>query len=729
MVEGLQRGSTLSTGPQPAEFPLPADLDLAPVVFRDGLGERHLHADRRTGTLVELWRLRPELAAYRTAVTEQARALDGFEHPRFARVRGVVTTPEGRLTIVSDHVPGLRLSALQQLVRDRQEVVDVDAALYIARSMLRALGAFEERTDLTHGAVGLERTVLTPRGRLVLLEPVLGTAFERIGLAAGAVWRLCGVARPLASPGASHPDVVQVAVALLSLLLGRPLARDEYPDLVDRLLLEAAETTPLGRTRPLSEELREWLDTALGRSRERGFRSRRDARAAFEGMIARCGFYTATRDALVALVERIGEAPRDLVRLPVGAPAGAPAYAEEAPAHRAPAARADSTDQGLSATEPVVAPEPIPTSVTTEAPAVGADGQSVAAVAASPVSAQLDTHAAIASRDHADRPASPIVVSTSTIGLAPAGTEQPVASVASRPPVGIRLKDAVEPRPTRPAAEVPTTNDAIELARPDALPSRGANPSRRRWLRAAAAVLMLAAVDGQALRLAPWPRKASSEPVAAAPPAPSAARPSTGGLHITTDPPGARVTVDGTARGLAPLVISDLAPGRHTVLVESERGTVRRTVRIQANETTTLHVAVFAGFLAVSAPIELQIFEDGQLLGTAGSGQMLLAPGRHELEFVNEALAFRHRRAVEIRPGALAAVVVEPPPGTVHLDSTPPAEVWIDGQRIGETPLADVAVPIGTREVVFKHPTLGERREVITVTAAGPVRVAVTFAP
>ena len=50
---------------------------------------------------------------------------------------------------------------------------------------------------------------------------------------------------------------------------------------------------------------------------------------------------------------------------------------------------------------------------------------------------------------------------------------------------------------------------------------------------------------------------------------------------------------------------------------------------------------------------------------------------------------------------------------TLKLTSTPAgAEVWIDGKPFGETPLGNLEVPIGTHELLLRHPDVGEHRHV-----------------
>lgn len=61
------------------------------------------------------------------------------------------------------------------------------------------------------------------------------------------------------------------------------------------------------------------------------------------------------------------------------------------------------------------------------------------------------------------------------------------------------------------------------------------------------------------------------------------------------------------------------------------------------------------------------------------------------------------------------------------MNAQPWADVWIDGRQYGETPLANLNIPIGDHEVVFRHPELGERRVTVTVRADQPTRVSASF--
>jgi hypothetical protein len=80
---------------------------------------------------------------------------------------------------------------------------------------------------------------------------------------------------------------------------------------------------------------------------------------------------------------------------------------------------------------------------------------------------------------------------------------------------------------------------------------------------------------------------------------------------------------------------------------------------------------------------------------------------------------------VTVAPGQVAPVKVEWPNGSMALNAQPWAEVWIDGERVGETPVGNVAVPIGPHEVLFRHPDLGEHVVRTTVTLTAPTRLSV----
>jgi hypothetical protein len=201
-----------------------------------------------------------------------------------------------------------------------------------------------------------------------------------------------------------------------------------------------------------------------------------------------------------------------------------------------------------------------------------------------------------------------------------------------------------------------------------------------------------------------------------------------GRLDVTSEPVGAQVTLDGTPRGVTPVVLTDVVPGQRRVVISNSAATISRTVSVKPGVTATVVASLVqapasAGWLAVDSPIELQVWEDGQIVGTTIAGLMLPA-GLHHFEFVSPPLGFRTESSVTIPAGKTVKTSVTLPNGTLSINAVPWAEVWLDGRGLGTTPIGNVSVPIGTHEIVWKHPELGERRQSVTVTTKAPVRIA-----
>jgi hypothetical protein len=215
--------------------------------------------------------------------------------------------------------------------------------------------------------------------------------------------------------------------------------------------------------------------------------------------------------------------------------------------------------------------------------------------------------------------------------------------------------------------------------------------------------------------------------------------PTTGMLVVHSQPQGAHVTVDGTPRGVTPITIEGLSSGDHEVVLQSGAATSRHTVKVLAGTTASLVAPAMeaaappaaegpvSGWISVKAPFLIEIREDGNLIGTTETARLMLASGRHELQFVNSSLGYSQTRTVHVLPGRVASLSIDLPQGIVNLNASPWAEVWIDGRRVGDTPIGNLAVPIGPHEIVFRHPEFGEKKQAVSVTTGAPVRVSVSM--
>jgi hypothetical protein len=206
----------------------------------------------------------------------------------------------------------------------------------------------------------------------------------------------------------------------------------------------------------------------------------------------------------------------------------------------------------------------------------------------------------------------------------------------------------------------------------------------------------------------------------------------TGDLQVRTDPSGAKVIVDGQTRGASPVTVTGLAPGNHVVILQNDLGSVNEDVTIQPGATASLVVplkapqgAPVSGWISINAPAELQVFESDKLLGTSRTDRIMVAAGRHDIEVSNEALGYRSTQSIQVAPGQVARIRPDWPQGTIAINATPWANVTLDNKDLGETPVGNTSVPVGTHEVIFRHPQLGEQRFTVTVTANTPARLSV----
>ena len=217
-----------------------------------------------------------------------------------------------------------------------------------------------------------------------------------------------------------------------------------------------------------------------------------------------------------------------------------------------------------------------------------------------------------------------------------------------------------------------------------------------RWVSVALAVVVIveAVVIGRLLSTSSGPPAAEAKPVASVPAAATQVQP------IEQPPVAAPAPV--------PLV-----PATATVATKLPE---IRTLQPPAP-------AVRSGGFRISAPIELHVLDGERVIGSTAEGPVMTAAGKHELDFVNSAIGFRVRQAVEVKPGQIVTVTVPVPNGTLNINAQPWASILLDGNAVGETPLGNLSVVPGEHEIVFRHPQLGERRERTIVRSGVETRV------
>ena len=265
------------------------------------------------------------------------------------------------------------------------------------------------------------------------------------------------------------------------------------------------------------------------------------------------------------------------------------------------------------------------------------------------------------------------------------------------------------------------------------IPSAPSRFRRKDWMlpAAAAALLVVCGSIGVSIDASAWAATAkkalaSAIPVASSKPEVTAAAadaPPTGDLLIESTPKGVGVTVDGTPRGKTPLTVTGLSPGRHKVVLEASDGViVRREVVVRAGERAVTSELMVSGWLAVASRIPVEVHLNGQRIGISGD-QIALSPGRHKVTFVNKRYNVRETHTVDVTAGSMASHTLKLPTGSLNVEAPAGAQVFVDGDRIGETPIRGASVAVGTRDVAIRHPSFGDLREAIDVRHGATVTV------
>ena len=238
----------------------------------------------------------------------------------------------------------------------------------------------------------------------------------------------------------------------------------------------------------------------------------------------------------------------------------------------------------------------------------------------------------------------------------------------------------------------------------------------------------------EAIQVTAGAQSTHSFDLASEPGAAGTAGEATAAIELTSEPSGARVTIDGRPRGATPIVVTGLLPGLHEVVLSAGSSTVRRQVRLNAGTTAVVMTPVASsapappaqpGYIRIESPVGLEVYEDDHLIGTSAVDRIMLSAGSHTLRLASQALNFELRQSVDVASGQTRVVRPTLPNGTLSINALPWAEVWVDGERKGETPIGNLSASIGQHEVVFRHPQLGEQRRSVTVTTGGITRVGV----
>jgi hypothetical protein len=164
-----------------------------------------------------------------------------------------------------------------------------------------------------------------------------------------------------------------------------------------------------------------------------------------------------------------------------------------------------------------------------------------------------------------------------------------------------------------------------------------------------------------------------------------------GDLRIETSPAGAQVTVDGTVRGVSPVMVRGLPLAKlHEVdATLPGRAPVHRTERLTlAGGTTIMRVTLDPGtteLMLTSEPPGATILMDGEPRGTAPAQLSNVPYGRHKFSARLSAFTVLDSTVeVSAATSHVHFVLTAEAPGVLIIQGDKPASIFVDGVRIAE---------------------------------------------
>ena len=624
----------------------------------DGLGDRLLMFDNSSAPSLELLRFHPDLAdipGFEAALREQVGRLDGFRHPAFARVRAVQRLePDDDLALISNCTPGKRLSEVLHRARGAA------FAAAVIEQLGPALVLFQQHdTGVAHGALSPDRVIVSPDGQFTIVEHVVGSAMDVIGLEPARL-RVMGIAVPATGDSLARLDVAtdwyQLGLVAMSALLGRQVTATDLPQL--ERLLDGMSHGPGRDGTVLSPWIRQWLDRALQISSTR-IDSTADARAALDEVLDRQHQSAARRiqsarepETVTASSDRVADVP--------------PLLVVEAPQSVPPVSVLPAPPLPPKSTEPDI---PAPPRYEASAPTLTEFG--------SEMDLGPDSFGPVAEPSPAQAQPRPV----------PPKKQPPPANAARRPAAVRDPRAAVQPRVQ---TKAPAPAPAVQV-----LERRGystgvvaalmllvfaeagviALMARALWFATPPAIEVKKDAAGGTVLVSSKPAESTPLRLAAAPDLSwiTVTSPSVAGL-VGAKAPTVRtgsikvaspinLTVLENSRRIGSVPGADLkvTSGKHEIeLVNAALGyRLKQSIEVEAGQTVSLHVAPAQGWATIYAVPTAEVSIDGRPVGRTPLGPLSLALGEHTVTFTHPTGA-TDRQRIKVSSGETIRVIGNP---------------------------------------------------------------------
>jgi hypothetical protein len=189
--------------------------------------------------------------------------------------------------------------------------------------------------------------------------------------------------------------------------------------------------------------------------------------------------------------------------------------------------------------------------------------------------------------------------------------------------------------------------------------------------------------------------------------------PDRGQVTIRSEPPGADLYVDGQVRGMTPLTVDNLLPGRHEILIrktgyENYQDVISVVTDITIEYTEYLVPLPGTGFLSVTSfPEGADVCIDGTDAGKTPTNLQRIDAGNHTVDIYKVGY-WNFTGIVNIKGGEAMQIKADlnliPTSCTLYLDSSPQGlGIYLNGTFKGSTPATLEMLPSGDYLLEFHH--------------------------
>jgi hypothetical protein len=230
---------------------------------------------------------------------------------------------------------------------------------------------------------------------------------------------------------------------------------------------------------------------------------------------------------------------------------------------------------------------------------------------------------------------------------------------------------------------------------------------------------------------------------------PNTPQPQTGSINVVTSPKGADIYVDGNYIAESPYVVTNLAPGSHTLRLHKagydeylSTVTVNAGSQTQVSLTFTRQQSTVGSIEVASTPGGSSVYFDGNFMGQTPVGSYLdltsILAGYHTL-LIQHTDFQDYTQTIYVKGGEVVTVNAQLTPnapsptpdttGQIIIVSTPAgAELFLDNIFRGITPVTLSDIPAGSHVVTVKQTGYTDASQTVTVTGGQSTPVAISLA-